>query len=44
MTLYIKLFEFASEGSEESIKFMDQWIHQTELGKRLWLINFIQEF
>ncbi len=43
MALYIKLFDFASEGCPESIMFMDKLVHQTELGKRLMLITLIQE-
>ncbi len=43
MALYIKLFDFVHEGSYDSIQIMGIWIHQTELGKRLRLITFIQE-
>ncbi len=43
MALYIKLFDFIHDGSYDSVQIMDAWIHQTELGKRLRLINLIQE-
>ncbi len=43
MAMFIKLFDYSLEGSDESIMLMDKWIHQVELGKRLRIIRFIQD-